>query len=65
MQVHRNIKQAAVPEGVKKKMRSLICIEHEDFEGCLQDIVYNGGKVGAGKSVFILSQSIGNWYCSL
>ena len=49
--VHRNIKQAAVPELVKKKMRSLICIEHDDFEGCLQDIAHDGGKVGTGSSV--------------
>jgi Zn-dependent M32 family carboxypeptidase len=58
--VHRNIKRAAVPEPVKKKMRSLICIEHEDFEGCLQDITREGGKVGTGKSIVILSQSITN-----
>jgi Zn-dependent M32 family carboxypeptidase len=49
--VHRNIKQAAVPELVKKKMRSLICIEHDDFEGCLQDIAHDGGKVGTGSSI--------------
>src|SRR5882762_9620288 len=36
--IHRKIKQVAVPDPVKNKMRSLICIEHEDFEGCLRDI---------------------------
>lgn len=46
--VTRNIRDAAVPESVKNKMRSLICIEHEDLQGCLQDIAHDGGKVGAG-----------------
>ena len=59
--VLRNIKQAAVPEPVKKKMRSLICIEHEDFEGCLQDIACEGGKVGASKSKFYLEQVNCRW----
>ena len=47
--VARNIKDAAVPESVKKKMRSLICVEHPDFQGCLRDIEREGGKAGTGK----------------
>jgi len=47
--VARNIKEAVVPEHVKNKMRSLICIEHVDFQGCLHDIECEGGKAGAGK----------------
>ena len=46
--VTRNIRGAAVPESVKNKMRSLICIEHRNLEGCLRDIANEGGKVGAG-----------------
>jgi hypothetical protein len=55
-QVHvaRNIKRAAVPEPVKNKMRSLICIEHNDFQGCLHDIQREGGKAGAGKRALLL-----------
>jgi len=45
--VARNIRDAAVPESVKNKMRSLICMEHNDLRGCLQDIAHEGGKVGA------------------
>ena len=51
MHVARNIRDAAVPESVKNKMRSLICVEHNDLRGCLQDIAHEGGKVGAGKSL--------------
>ena len=45
--VERNIKKVAVPEPVKTKMRSLICIKH-DFDGCLREIELEGGKAGAG-----------------
>jgi hypothetical protein len=56
--VARNIKAAAVPEPVKNKMRSLICIEHHDFQGCLRDIECEGGKAGTGRSSFPLSKYI-------
>lgn len=52
---NRNIKKTAVPEAVKNKMRSLICIKHHDFEGCLRDISTEGGKAGAGKNSNIYS----------
>lgn len=45
----RNIKSAAVSESVKNKMRSLICITHQDFDLCLLKISREGGKAGAGK----------------
>lgn len=46
--VSRNIKTADVSESVKNKMRSLVCVEHDDFEGTLRQIESEGGKVGAG-----------------
>ena len=46
--IARNIKDAAVTEDVKNKMRSLVCMEHNDFQGCLRDIAREGGKVGTG-----------------
>jgi hypothetical protein len=46
--VSQNIKDTAVPESVKNEMRSLICIEHNNFDGCLCDIAREGGKAGAG-----------------
>ncbi|KIJ06633.1 hypothetical protein PAXINDRAFT_20171 [Paxillus involutus ATCC 200175] len=45
--VLRNIKICSVDESVKNMMRSLICIEHRDFEGTLQRIQANGGKAGS------------------
>ncbi|KZP03615.1 hypothetical protein FIBSPDRAFT_768689, partial [Athelia psychrophila] len=45
--VERNIKTSSVPENVKRKMRSLICVTHHDFEGTLRDISKEGGKKGA------------------
>ena len=34
-----NIKDTVVPESVRNKMHSLISIEHNNFDGCLCDIV--------------------------
>ena len=47
--VYRNIKNCSVPESVKNKMRSLVCMEHWDFEGTLCDIEREGGKAGSGE----------------
>lgn len=47
--VFRNIKTASVPEEVKNKMRSLVCMEHADFDGTLRDITVEGGKAGLGE----------------
>ncbi|KZP11654.1 hypothetical protein FIBSPDRAFT_913544 [Athelia psychrophila] len=44
---YRNINAATVTDSVKKKMRSLVCITHRDFEGCLREIALEGGKAGA------------------
>lgn len=46
--VERNIKISSVPESVKTKMRSLICMTHRNFEGTLDDITREGGKKGSG-----------------
>lgn len=46
--VERNIDASSVPETVKRKMRSLICMTHPDFEGTLRTIANEGGKKGAG-----------------
>ena len=45
----RNIKSCNVPEGIKNKMRSLVCMEHPNFEGTLCNIERDGGKAGSGK----------------
>ncbi|KZP25255.1 hypothetical protein FIBSPDRAFT_909652 [Athelia psychrophila] len=45
--VERNIDASSVPETVKRKMRSLICMTHPDFEGTLRTIANEGGKKGA------------------
>ncbi|KZP19049.1 hypothetical protein FIBSPDRAFT_955798 [Athelia psychrophila] len=45
--VERNIQASSVTEPVKRKMRSLICVTHRDFEGTLHDIAKEGGKAGA------------------
>ena len=47
--VFHNIKDINVAENVKHKMRSLVCVEHEDFDGALRDIEREGGKVGSGE----------------
>ena len=44
--ISRNIKKMKVPENVKNKLRSLICIEHPDFDGTLREIEVEGGKPG-------------------
>ncbi|KAJ6491498.1 hypothetical protein DFH09DRAFT_1105027 [Mycena vulgaris] len=48
------IKSAAVPEDVKKLMRSLICEKHEDWDGTLAQIKVLGGKAG---TAILLRQS--------
>ncbi|KAK7019278.1 hypothetical protein R3P38DRAFT_2632453 [Favolaschia claudopus] len=42
----RNIKASAVPDEVKQLMRSLLCLEHSDWEGTLAAIEEKGGKTG-------------------
>ncbi|KAF7965062.1 hypothetical protein HWV62_696 [Athelia sp. TMB] len=45
--VQRNIHETSTPEDIKNKMRSLMCIEHPDFDGCLRAIALEGGKPAA------------------
>ncbi|KAK7031741.1 hypothetical protein R3P38DRAFT_2521802 [Favolaschia claudopus] len=42
----RNINKCPVPEEVRWLMRSLVCIEHEDWEGTILKIREKGGKSG-------------------
>ncbi|EAU88652.2 hypothetical protein CC1G_01025 [Coprinopsis cinerea okayama7 len=44
--IFRNIQKCAVPDGIKKTMRSLVCMHHADWEGALSEIRANGGKAG-------------------
>ncbi|KAF7968248.1 hypothetical protein HWV62_31541 [Athelia sp. TMB] len=46
--VERKIDACHVPESVKRKMCSLICVTHPDFEGTIRNIAREGGKKGAG-----------------
>ncbi|KAG6818895.1 hypothetical protein H0H93_000513 [Arthromyces matolae] len=44
--VMRNIKTSRVSEEVRNKMRSLICVTHDNWEGTLNFIQTEGGKAG-------------------
>lgn len=44
----RNIQTCAVPDGVKKKMRSLVCVEHNSWNVTLREIEEEGGKAARG-----------------
>lgn len=46
--IYRNIKSTKVMDAVKNKMRSLVCVEHDDWDGTIQTIELEGGKVGSG-----------------
>ncbi|KAJ6477108.1 hypothetical protein C8R47DRAFT_393343 [Mycena vitilis] len=43
---YRNIQKCKVPDAVKALMRSLICIEHDDWDGTVEKIKLLGGKAG-------------------
>ncbi|KAJ7860589.1 hypothetical protein B0H14DRAFT_3445994 [Mycena olivaceomarginata] len=43
----RNIQQCAVPDHVRRLMRSLACIRHEDWAGTIARILCDGGKAAA------------------
>lgn len=45
----RNIKKCAVSDEVRWLMRSLVCIEHDDWDGTLVAIREKGGKAGNGE----------------
>ncbi|KAJ7823047.1 hypothetical protein B0H14DRAFT_2518729 [Mycena olivaceomarginata] len=42
----RNIKKCSVSDEVRWLMRSLVCMEHDDWDGTLLKIRENGGKAG-------------------
>ncbi|KAJ7722544.1 hypothetical protein B0H14DRAFT_2642118 [Mycena olivaceomarginata] len=42
----RNIRKCAVPESVRKLMRSLICLRHPDWDATIASIRQLGGKAG-------------------
>ncbi|KAJ7211557.1 hypothetical protein C8J57DRAFT_1097634, partial [Mycena rebaudengoi] len=46
LHVYRRIRNAAVPNPVRWLMRSLVCLEHADWDATLQAICDQGGKVG-------------------
>jgi hypothetical protein len=46
--VARYIRNANVPEAVRNKMRSLVCVRHDSWDETLQAIQVEGGKAGAG-----------------
>lgn len=46
--VIRNIKSCAVTNEVRRLMRSLICMTHDDWDGTLVEIKRLGGKAGTG-----------------
>lgn len=46
---YRNIKGTPVTDDIRCNMRSLLCLEHPDWEGTLQAIRDRGGKAGNGE----------------
>jgi hypothetical protein len=44
----RNIQQCGVSNDVRKKMRSLVCMEHSHWEATIQEIEDEGGKAAKG-----------------
>lgn len=49
----RNICKLSVTEDVRNLMRSLICLQHDNWEGTIQKILELGGKAGFGKSLLL------------
>lgn len=47
----RNIRQCQVSDEVRNLMRSLICVQHSDWDGTIEKIRHLGGKAGAGKII--------------
>ncbi|KAJ6475966.1 hypothetical protein C8R47DRAFT_1052240 [Mycena vitilis] len=41
---YRNIQQCAVPEHVRQLMRSLACVQHDNWDGTISKILSDGGK---------------------
>ncbi|KAH7918743.1 hypothetical protein BV22DRAFT_1051534 [Leucogyrophana mollusca] len=47
--VYWNIKATCVPDSVKKKMQSLVCMRHQDWDRTVCEIEIEGGKAGRDK----------------
>ena len=47
--IFRNIQKCKVPDAVKRLMRGLVCIEHENWDGTVEKIKLLGGKPVCGK----------------
>ena len=47
--VKRNIQKCNVNDDVWNLMRSLLCVEHDNWDGTLELIRQRGGKAGNGK----------------
>ncbi|KAJ7255688.1 hypothetical protein C8J57DRAFT_1236122 [Mycena rebaudengoi] len=47
LRIYRRIRSTAVSDRVRGLMRSLVCLEHPDWDGTLVTIREEGGKVGA------------------
>lgn len=53
---YRNIQKTQVPDSVRSQMRSLVCIEHSDWDGTLVRIEAEGGKAAKGMSNQLISR---------
>jgi hypothetical protein len=51
--IFRNTKKAAVSEIVRNLMRSLVCIEHSDWDTAIRRIQVEGGTAGASISLLL------------
>lgn len=51
----RNIQKCNVNDDVRKLMRSLLCVEHDNWDETLELIRQQGGKAGNGKKHTISS----------
>lgn len=51
----RNIQQCGVPDNVRKKMRSLLCMEHSNWNATIEEIEREGGKAAKGFFFFLLA----------
>ncbi|KAJ7117533.1 hypothetical protein C8R44DRAFT_626720 [Mycena epipterygia] len=65
LHIYRNIKTSKVSNEVRWLMRSLVCIEHDDWDGNMRAICEKGGKVGSGKLSFrrerLIVHMISDW----
>lgn len=50
----RNIQQCGVSNDVRKKMQSLLCMEHSHWDATIKEIEDEGGKAAKGKYLFHL-----------